>query len=81
MPERYTENWLISVDAWIMQAYLSFDKIIEENKFHLEGHTGIWGENQDMGGVGLPSPIVNYTPELQYLQKFVAGCSPGKKQE
>jgi len=32
--QRYTkENWPVSVDAWIMQAYFSFDKIFRENKF------------------------------------------------
>ena len=36
--QRYTkENWPVSLDAWIMRAYLSFDKILKRLNFREEG--------------------------------------------
>jgi hypothetical protein len=34
------ENWSVFVDAWIVQAHLSFDKIFEDAKFREGGKLG-----------------------------------------
>ena len=52
------KNWLVSIDAWIMQVFLSFHKILEETKFQLGKQIDVWwgGGGNEVCEESLPLP-------------------------